>query len=195
VLGGILLAAIWIVINALNILISVLSFLAQVVENIANTFVHAWRDIIAPTWSGVVGFFRGIIDGIGNVLSDVTSMITKPFHDAYDDITGLFKRLPGDIKKGVVGAGSGISNAAQSVLHALHFASGTDFAPGGMALVGEQGPELVSLPTGSKVMDAKKTTQSLSGNGRSVHIENLNVSNEMDLRRVIRDIGWRLQAA
>lgn len=32
------------------------------------------------------------------------------------------------------------------------FASGTDFAPGGLALVGEKGPELVNLPRGSKVI-------------------------------------------
>lgn len=32
------------------------------------------------------------------------------------------------------------------------FASGTDFAPGGLSLVGEQGPELVNLPTGASVM-------------------------------------------
>jgi hypothetical protein len=31
------------------------------------------------------------------------------------------------------------------------FAGGTDFAPGGLALVGEHGPELVNLPRGSKV--------------------------------------------
>lgn len=32
------------------------------------------------------------------------------------------------------------------------FASGTDFAPGGLALVGEQGPELINLPRGSQVI-------------------------------------------
>lgn len=32
------------------------------------------------------------------------------------------------------------------------FASGTNFAPGGMAIVGERGPELVNLPRGSQVV-------------------------------------------
>ena len=31
------------------------------------------------------------------------------------------------------------------------FATGTSFAPGGMALVGERGPELVNLPKGASV--------------------------------------------
>lgn len=35
---------------------------------------------------------------------------------------------------------------------AVPYASGTDFSAGGMALVGEHGPELVNLPTGSQVI-------------------------------------------
>ena len=37
------------------------------------------------------------------------------------------------------------------------FATGTTFAPGGMALVGERGPELVNLPRGAKVIPATQT--------------------------------------
>jgi phage-related tail protein len=32
------------------------------------------------------------------------------------------------------------------------FASGTNNAPGGLAVVGEKGPELVNLPRGSQVI-------------------------------------------
>ena len=38
----------------------------------------------------------------------------------------------------------------------FHFAEGTDFAPGGMALVGEKGPEIVNLPRGSQVVPNNK---------------------------------------
>lgn len=37
------------------------------------------------------------------------------------------------------------------------FANGTDYAPGGVSLVGEEGPELVSLPTGARVNTASET--------------------------------------
>lgn len=39
------------------------------------------------------------------------------------------------------------------------FAQGTDYAPGGMALVGEQGPEMVYLPRGSQVKTASETSR------------------------------------
>lgn len=41
------------------------------------------------------------------------------------------------------------------------FANGTRFAPGGLALVGERGPELVRLPRGSKVNTATQTQTAL----------------------------------
>lgn len=45
------------------------------------------------------------------------------------------------------------------------FARGTKNAPGGMALVGEQGPELINLPRGSQVFPTPKTNAMLSGMG------------------------------
>lgn len=41
------------------------------------------------------------------------------------------------------------------------YATGTDFAPGGMALVGEHGPERVFLPRGARVDTATETRQSM----------------------------------
>lgn len=49
------------------------------------------------------------------------------------------------------------------------FANGTNFAPGGMALVGERGPELVNLPRGSRVNTAGQTAAMLRGAGQTVH--------------------------
>jgi len=39
------------------------------------------------------------------------------------------------------------------------FASGTDYAPGGTAIVGENGPELVNLPRGSQVIPSSQTAR------------------------------------
>lgn len=42
------------------------------------------------------------------------------------------------------------------------FAMGTSYAPGGLALVGERGPELVNLPRGAQVYTARETRQMLA---------------------------------
>ena len=41
-------------------------------------------------------------------------------------------------------------------------ATGTSFAPGGLSLVGERGPEMVSLPRGSGVSTAPQTSNAMS---------------------------------
>lgn len=53
------------------------------------------------------------------------------------------------------------------VLDLPGFASGTDFAPGGLAIVGEQGPEIVNLPRGSQVLPADTTRRLREGGGNS----------------------------
>jgi hypothetical protein len=47
------------------------------------------------------------------------------------------------------------------------FAAGTNFAPGGMAIVGERGPELVNLPRGSQVIPNHELAA--MGGGSQVH--------------------------
>jgi hypothetical protein len=50
------------------------------------------------------------------------------------------------------------------------YASGTSYAPGGWAIVGEQGPELVSLPRGSQVLPATETARAMQGWGNTINI-------------------------
>jgi len=45
------------------------------------------------------------------------------------------------------------------------FAGGTDYAPGGLAMVGERGPELVNLPRGSQVIPNDVLRGGMSGGG------------------------------
>ncbi len=58
------------------------------------------------------------------------------------------------------------------------YANGTNYAPGGLSVVGERGPELVNLPQGSGVMSNHKLMQSLNDNNNqpSIAPANLNVN-------------------
>jgi hypothetical protein len=50
------------------------------------------------------------------------------------------------------------------------FAVGTRNAPGGLALVGERGPELLNLPSGSQVIPAAQTSNMLGSNASGLEI-------------------------
>jgi hypothetical protein len=57
----------------------------------------------------------------------------------------------------------GLEAAGSALLHFIPgFASGTNSAPGGLALVGEKGPELVNLPRGASVAPTFQTLNALN---------------------------------
>ena len=69
------------------------------------------------------------------------------------------------------------------------YASGTNFARGGMALVGEQGPELVNLPRGSQVTPNKQT-EAMMGSQNFEGMVTGNtfiIRNEADIKALARE--------
>lgn len=78
-------------------------------------------------------------------------------------------------------------------------AAGTNFAPGGLSLVGEEGPELVNLPRGSRVTPAQATRQALQGNSSSNGPVNVVVNvglyagSEQEKRKVAMELLKSLQ--
>jgi hypothetical protein len=85
----------------------------------------------------------------------------------------------------------------KAYLHKYHypgFATGTSYAPGGMALVGEEGPEIVNLPRGSQVVTASQTQKMVGGGGVTIN-GGLHIHNNMDEQRFLKDVGWRLSLA
>jgi len=64
----------------------------------------------------------------------------------------------------VINGVKAVSNAIQNKNGVKKHASGTAYSQGGIALVGEHGPELVNLPTGAKVNNSYDTQRALGSN-------------------------------
>lgn len=73
------------------------------------------------------------------------------------------------------------------------YASGTDYAPGGWSLVGEQGPELMYVPRGAQIKPAGETKEMLSQPVQFT--QNNHIYNNVDMTAANRDLGWRLAHA
>jgi hypothetical protein len=116
--------------------------------------------------NGLEAFNDGLVDAIVNFksLGDVASAVLKQILadllrlQIQQSITNFLGSALGLVS----GGGPSVSGALSSVGSQLSaigtykplpgFASGTNFAPGGLAIVGERGPELVNLPRGSQVI-------------------------------------------
>lgn len=96
-------------------------------------------------------------DGLANAIVNAQS--------AGDAIANVFKQLLAQI----------LSQSIQKFVMGFvpGFAGGTDFAPGGAALVGEHGPELVNLPRGSQVVPNAGLSSAIGGGSPTYHVYQL----------------------
>ncbi|WP_066499871.1 hypothetical protein [Abyssisolibacter fermentans] len=74
------------------------------------------------------------------------------------------------------------------------YAKGTDYHPGGSAIVGEKGPELVNLPRGSQVFTNEKTKDMLDRKiENNFNISKLVVREEADIKKIARELYFLQQ--
>lgn len=133
-------------------------------------------------WKGALGDLRSALeDGklsfqeLGDIaLSVLDKMIDKIETELLDAIFklnnggsggGWLDAIFGGIGS-LLGGGGGTGGDPWAGLRIPTFAKGTDFAPGGLSLVGEQGPELVNLPRGAQVIPNHQLGQAMGGGGQ-----------------------------
>lgn len=126
--------------------------------------------IFRDLFTGARSQFNNIFNTARSIFNSIKSAITSPIETAKNLIIGFISK----IKSAFANMGIKIPlphfktsnfslNPADWVKHGLPkisvdwYAKGTNFAPGGYAVVGEQGPELMYVPRGSKINTANET--------------------------------------
>jgi hypothetical protein len=112
-----------------------------------------WADVFAGNINDMLKGTRTFAEGVQDIFQDVADEVVKQISRM------IAKWIAFTALRGI----AGILTGGISTL--LGFANGTNFAPGGTAVVGERGPELVNLPRGSRVVSAPQTRQVLAGAG------------------------------
>jgi hypothetical protein len=138
---------------------------------------QAFIDTLRVLASSAAPAVRDQLNGVIMKLEDVGAQHPEPTLAVNDQATGKIQTVQGLLTaygNSTATATADVNTAAaseklrvlQRQLSTLQagaakpvtaFAGGTNYAPGGMALVGEQGPELINLPKGSKVYTAQET--------------------------------------
>lgn len=110
--------------------------------------------------------FRSSLEGAFDSLLQVTFNLRNAIND-------LARQLASQAFRGLLG-----STLGGGGLGIPGFANGTNSAPGGLALVGERGPELVNLPKGSQVIPNERLGQMSAPNVTVVVVDDPNVVGE-----------------
>jgi hypothetical protein len=116
-----------------------------VMDDLRQSFTGAFASVLDGSKSAKQAlreFADSVVQMIARIIAEQAA--AKIFGAAGTGAGGATGGLLSSILGGLFGGGGGGS--------APGFASGTSFAPGGMAWVGERGPELVNLPRGSQVI-------------------------------------------
>lgn len=144
---------------------AVISWLINVISDLINWFKHAYDDI--KQWvTDVVNWFSALGADIAKAISGIEAIIEAPFTAAFKtiksgiaDVVSTFDRAKNDLTAAPGHAVSGISGLLDKI---PGFANGVTNFSGGLAMVGENGPELVNLPNGSSVTPNSKISNSSS---------------------------------
>lgn len=175
------------------------------------------RDGLGKIWDNISSIFGTSGDfgsnfGITSTLLDLVNGLVSALSKASEWAKNLDSQM-----RGADGSGGGLIDAMRTgiglatgmgpigvgkrLLNTVtgHEANGTNYWKGGRVLVGEYGPELVDLPSGSSVNTNAQTQRELSSGGSNVTV-NLNIAgNVIDdgdfINRIGQTISDRVQLA
>jgi hypothetical protein len=146
-----------VMITTFGAIVNSINFLGNVFKTVVDGIGTVWNTITGAIGTGI-SLIKGVISGAANIMVNAVNFIIDGINAVIEAIAGAdfgpFTDPLGFLR--------GLKIGRLSFVPA--YASGTDFHPGGMALVGEQGPELVNLPRGAQVLPAFDTNR-LMGSG------------------------------
>jgi len=189
-------------------------------KTIAEAFVTFYRGTITRLTTLTTTVFKAIYDAVVNTLTDLgvdVGPILDGIKSAWETAWNTIKDALAPVKTAVEGVQDAIegfsswiggitfANPFQPLADAANTAMsaagqffgggggnavGTNYAKGGLTMVGERGPEAVVLPTGSRVLTNGQTNNmgGQSGPTINVNLGGVTVNKDMDIQR----IGWGL---
>lgn len=136
--------------------------------------IKAVQESFVAIGNSVSDAFKGMLTGAMSWKDGMRSIIASVIDELWrlyvvQQIVGMVTSFLGGTT-GATAARLAPSATATIAANAPLFANGTVNAPGGMAWVGERGPELVNLPRGSQVIPAHRA-QNMGGGGINISVD------------------------
>lgn len=160
------------VIDFIERLIGVFTWLNDVQTNVlafGMTMIDRWRTSFGNNLGTIVKFVNDLPLIIGRATIGAVNWLYGTGRAIIDGLINGIRDGISSIGRAIGGANNAIGNAVKGALRGIipGFATGVQNFRGGLAVVGEEGPELVNLPRGSDVIPNNQIT---NGGGSTVNI-------------------------
>ena len=146
------------------------------------------------------GFIKMMNGLIGILLRTLQTMLSLLLKGIFTVIGGIVKFIGGKIPsslggRAIKGFGNDIQGAGASLGGGLASFANGGVSSGGMALVGERGPELVRLPSGARV-HSNAESRRMAGSNIHVHVNGRVGASDAEIRdianKVAREINLKM---
>ena len=144
--------------------------------------------LVADAFEWAFPYIQGVLEGVWSVIGPIFEKIGQGI--------GLVADALGAVR-GFFGGGDVQASSSRSGSQVPAHATGTPFFSGGWTTVGEHGPELVSLPAGSRILSngASQGQMQTAGVPVNIHIDHMEVRDDKDIDRIAEELAKRIEEA
>lgn len=187
------------------------SFKDDVMPALKQILVGLGTFLIGGLGTIILGAVGIVLGGIATAVMGVVGVFQKAFGSAKEKVEGAAKYIPAmGVTSGAafgakLGMGAGlpgilagaaiggiVGGAVGFMAKEATMATGGIAGKGGLFLVGENGPELVNLPTGSKVFNNSQSRNMMGGNTINVNVNGRVGATDQELDDLARKIGRKI---
>ena len=176
----------------LKIVIGLVLGIVKTIKDAVWSFVGGIKDWIVEKWGKLMQWFSNLPSSISGKMTAIKDKLWEQVVALWD---GLYDTLIQPVLNLIQPLLDALNDVKDFVMDFEMFASG-GVSKGGLAMVGERGPELVNLPAGSRVTPTPQTKRMLGGTSNTVNVSvNGRVgASDSELRDIAKKIGRMVSA-
>ena len=184
--------------TAISIIGTIIGIFWQNIQSMWQVYGDSIVQILKGTWEVLSNVFKLGLDVLTGLLKIFSDVFTGNWSKLWSDLKTTFSKIIDDTKgifKGFADWAMGIINGIiDGIKNAAGMANSKGNTPGkalggyasGLTLVGENGPELVNLPTGSYVNNNTQTNKMMGG--ATININNPTVRSDSDITAIVNQV-------
>ena len=173
--------------RALNFAVDIFKTLLEIIQLMfAGDVVGALKLYVGEILIPIFGLVMKALPKMVEIVAALFSSFVKTLIQSVIAIPGIIKReFKASLKRGLAPAVSGLGKTKM-------FASGGTSA-GGMAIVGERGPELVNLPPGARVHSNASSRNMGGGGAIHVHVNGRVGASDAEIRDIAQKVAREIK--